>query len=626
MAKLTTRSLASGVTLNDLIHIVITGDTSQDSAGSSYKASLSQLVPLFGGSPDVFVTGGTYSNVTGTATFRNTTGGTFNVSGFTTGTTIPTEIFVTGGTSNSTGGTMTFTNTTGGTFTVTGTTTPFSGGSGNCITSFYTNNIHACTDEITVHNRVQSTGSDAQNTLSFAFGNNVKALNNYTHAEGNGTIASGTTSHSEGSGTTSFGSYSHSEGIGTKTGTNLAYLATGLTSGVLYLSSSYGNVSSNFTPGQYMLINDTNYSGFIEDAYVVSASTYNAGTNQTIVYLTDTSLTTTGFVLVGDTNSPSLWGGNMVMGGYGANSKGSSTNAIGKYTLSVGINTSAIGNNSFASGKGTASYGLHSFSTGLNSIAYGVGSFVGGEGSITTGVNAFAMGYNVNAIGDYSHAEGSGSLASGMFSHAEGSSTASNVFAHAEGDSTIASGQYSHSQNKGTEAYGDNSHAGGVGTKSGSLAFSHGEINYAYNGWGSILGGRLNTITSGTTGYESSGSTIIGSSYSSISGLTPSDPVYDSSILGGNSNSVNSFNSSIISSDYSILNTDHSVIIGGSNITGNTSYTVYVPNLVIYPTTTYTPSGTTDTTVGEVGSVTWDNNYFYYRDNIGWKRLSGATW
>ena len=34
---------------------------------------------------DIFVSGGTYDNNTGTATFTNTSGGTFNVSGFTTG-------------------------------------------------------------------------------------------------------------------------------------------------------------------------------------------------------------------------------------------------------------------------------------------------------------------------------------------------------------------------------------------------------------------------------------------------------------------------------------------------------------------------------------------------------------
>ena len=62
---------------------------------------------------DIYVTGGTYSN--GTATFRNVSGGTFNVTGFKSN-----DIFVTGGTYNNSIGTTTFTNNTGGTFNVTG--------------------------------------------------------------------------------------------------------------------------------------------------------------------------------------------------------------------------------------------------------------------------------------------------------------------------------------------------------------------------------------------------------------------------------------------------------------------------------------------------------------------------
>ena len=178
MATLTSRTLATGASLNDLIHIVITGDTTQSASGSSYKATLSQLQPLFSGSTDTFVTGGTYDNSSGTATFTNSTGGTFNVTGFTTGATSGDEVFVTGGTADSSGGTLTFINTTGGTFNVTGLTTPFTGGSGNCITDLYTDNIHACNDEITIHHRVQSIGSDAQGILSFAFGKNVSATAN----------------------------------------------------------------------------------------------------------------------------------------------------------------------------------------------------------------------------------------------------------------------------------------------------------------------------------------------------------------------------------------------------------------------------------------------------------------
>ena len=115
MAKLTEKSLATAVTLNSLIHIVNTGDTAQSAYGSSYKAELSQLVPLFGSNPDVTVTGGTYNPSTGEITFYNNTGGTFNVSGFITGFT---DSYVSGGTYAA--GTATFTNTTGGTFTVTG--------------------------------------------------------------------------------------------------------------------------------------------------------------------------------------------------------------------------------------------------------------------------------------------------------------------------------------------------------------------------------------------------------------------------------------------------------------------------------------------------------------------------
>ena len=48
--KLTERSSATGLTLNQsFLHIVNTNDTSQDPAGSSYKAPLSLLTPLFGG-------------------------------------------------------------------------------------------------------------------------------------------------------------------------------------------------------------------------------------------------------------------------------------------------------------------------------------------------------------------------------------------------------------------------------------------------------------------------------------------------------------------------------------------------------------------------------------------------
>jgi hypothetical protein len=117
---LTDRTLANvtAITPTTLIHIVTTADTTQNIAGSSFKAELQQLSTIF---KDTFVTGGTYSS--GTATFINSTGGTFNVTGFFTGST---DVSVTGATYSN--NSFTYRNNTGGTFsvlfnTVTGLTT-----------------------------------------------------------------------------------------------------------------------------------------------------------------------------------------------------------------------------------------------------------------------------------------------------------------------------------------------------------------------------------------------------------------------------------------------------------------------------------------------------------------------
>ena len=45
--RLTDRQLISGITLTDLLHFVITGDTSQNPAGSSYKGTVTQLFDAF---------------------------------------------------------------------------------------------------------------------------------------------------------------------------------------------------------------------------------------------------------------------------------------------------------------------------------------------------------------------------------------------------------------------------------------------------------------------------------------------------------------------------------------------------------------------------------------------------
>jgi len=89
------------------------------SNGTNYTSNLGLLAT------DVKVTGGTYNINTGVVTFTNTTGGTFNVTGFTSG---MTDTFVTGGTYSN--GTATFTRSNGAAFNVTGFNTGTTVGNG----------------------------------------------------------------------------------------------------------------------------------------------------------------------------------------------------------------------------------------------------------------------------------------------------------------------------------------------------------------------------------------------------------------------------------------------------------------------------------------------------------------
>lgn len=581
MAKLTTRALASGVTASDLIHIVIPSDVSQDPAGSSYKSSIQQVFDAY---PYVTFTGGTYNSGTGTITITNNTGGTVSITGVTSG---GSSVF-TGGTVN---GPTNFTN--GLTANTISATTYYNlpgSSSGNCFVDFYVRNVHGCSP-ISIWDETQTNGSNAYGTLSFSLGN----------------------------GSRTYGNYSHANGALTKTGSNQGYLLTGCTAGICTLDSSYSDVSLNFTTGttSFVFFDDISYSSlYPSSVFSVSAVTFD-GTN-TIVYLYDTSVDTLGAqAIMSDTNPPPLWGGDQVFGGHNANATGQRTQAIGDGSTSKGAGSYSIGLCSSSEGQ-SYTYGSYGHAEGF-STSYGDYSHSEGSGSNAIGIGSHAEGGSTTASGNFSHSEGSGSLASGMFSHAEGSSQATNVFAHAEGDFTIASGQYSHSQNKGTLASGDNSHAGGVGTVSyGIVSFAHGDNNESNGPLSVSLGGMNNIVTSGDT----DGGAILGGYENEITFLSPSDDVKQSAIIGGSGNTVNSFMSAIIGGENNTVSGSRSVVLGGTGINAINSDTTYVPNFVI--STSYTPTSSDDTT-GEPGSITWDNNYLYYKDNSGWKRLSGST-
>jgi hypothetical protein len=90
MAFLTDLSLAPIVNGLSLIHVVNPSDTTQNPAGSSYQTPLQTIFNLIN---PVGITGGTYNANTGVITFYTSSGGTFDISGFTTG---YTDIQVTG--------------------------------------------------------------------------------------------------------------------------------------------------------------------------------------------------------------------------------------------------------------------------------------------------------------------------------------------------------------------------------------------------------------------------------------------------------------------------------------------------------------------------------------------------
>jgi hypothetical protein len=156
------------VTFPTIVNTFVTGSTINN---STYDLTLTRndgvtIVTNLGIlATDVRVTGGTYNINTGVVTFTNSTGGTFNVTGFSSG---MTDTFVTGGTYSS--GTATFTRSNNASFNVTGfntgTVTAVNNGNGMNFSNFTTSGT------ITL-------GTPSSLTLSST---NAVTTNSHTHA------------------------------------------------------------------------------------------------------------------------------------------------------------------------------------------------------------------------------------------------------------------------------------------------------------------------------------------------------------------------------------------------------------------------------------------------------------
>ena len=117
MAILTSRSQASGVTLDDLIHIVITSDQSQNPAGSSYKATIGQVFDSLSSYTFTNLSVNGNLNVSGNAILNNVITNTLSA---TTYLGLPGDIFITGGTFDKNTETLTLERSSGSSITITG--------------------------------------------------------------------------------------------------------------------------------------------------------------------------------------------------------------------------------------------------------------------------------------------------------------------------------------------------------------------------------------------------------------------------------------------------------------------------------------------------------------------------
>ena len=334
----------------------------------------------------------------------------------------------------------------------------------------------------------------ANSAFSHAEGYSTVTNGQSSHAEGYATEALGEYSHAEGYATKTCGQFSHAEGTSTFTGTVTAFRAgddTSISSGVITINSSYGDVTPVFAAGNPIIfsdIDDSNNYGI----KVFTIDTVVWDSSNTIITLTDTSVSTSE-ANCGDLKFITSWGGyggDRTIGTLYAHTEGESTNALGNSSHAEGTETIAGGANSHAEGRVTISIGEGSHAEGRLTLASGNSSHAEGLESIATGDYSHAEGSATNSVGESSHAEGRLTSASGNYSHAEGDTTiAQGDYSHAEGESTIATGAYSHAEGGSTKAIGVSSHAEGYYTVA-SASYSHaaGNQTVASGSFQSVIG------------------------------------------------------------------------------------------------------------------------------------------
>lgn len=250
----------------------------------------------------------------------------------------------------------------------------------------------------------QNSHAEGESTLAvFGHAEGVSTIAIKGHAEGENTISIGAGSHAEGYNTTASSDYSHAEGYLTKADGPSSHAEGRLSrsglpawqvqstvGGVSQLPPFVGNITSSFTPGDYVILGN--------QSYVVSRSFFESNVTK-IEYVNQPSLVGGGGVPLALVNNFTSWP--------------NQTSTVGSYAHAEGLGNVAANNYTHAEGNGTKALGQYSHTEG---------------------------GFTV-AIGAYSHAEGFGTIAKGDFQHVGGlynTEDSSSLFIIGNGDTDNA--------------------------------------------------------------------------------------------------------------------------------------------------------------------------------------------
>ena len=582
---------------------------------SGVYSSFTQDLSILSG--DMTITGGTYNQSTGVATFTNNSGGTFNVTGFLTG---YTDTYVTGGTYNPSTGILILTKNNGSALpNISGFYTAFTGGTvsgatrftggltGNTISATTYQNIPYWTAGTGVDSIVQRNGfniasgylsiamgigTTASGVQSVAQGYNTIASAQLTHAEGYATLASGENSHSEGYYSVASGSSSHAEGYSTTA------------SGEASHAEGYITIADNFY---------THAEGYSTHASGESSHAEGNNTKASGNYSHAEGYSTTAYTQTAHAE------------GYGTTASGNYSHAEGYNTIAgwstlpisyiigndVYINedidyTSYFNNNilvirtdenlNYFFTYNNLSFSRPSFIITLDETPPNNSVYVGGVGNPLTNIN----------FGDSTHAEGNLTRAIGANSHAGGQNTVSvgdNSFVHGNNsivvgtNSIVLGANITGTTNNTTYVDNLNIKTIGAGTSVNNLgvdADGNVVVGTSGGGGGTFTGGTVTGPTTFTNGLTSNtltvnGVAITGDTY--VTGVTFNNSTYDLSIFRNHGSTLTT-NLSILASDMTITGGTYNPVNGSVLFTNNTGGTFTVTGFVTGFTDTRVTGGT----------------------------------